>query len=99
MTTRILARRSIPTTCTVTVRHTDETLEAHVELDDGLLPSVGDKITVFGSPVHVEYGSTIEIKRDARLVRGSALDKFWLKLRSLFDVTELYEVSFSPRRF
>jgi hypothetical protein len=92
-------RQTIPTRCTVTVKHTEETLEAHVELDEGLLPDVGDRITVFGDPVRVEYGSSLEVRRDARLVRGSSFDKLWLKIRSMFEMTELYEVSFSPRRF
>lgn len=99
MSAALLTRETIPTSCTVTVRHTEETLEAHVELDDGLLPTVGDRIRVFGDPVQVEYGSTIAFRRKAHLVRGCALDKFWIKLCSLFDMTELYEVSFSPRRF
>jgi hypothetical protein len=97
--TLALSRRSIPTQCTVTVRHTEETLEAHVELDDGLLPEAGDRITVFGDPVRVEYGSTIELRRDARLVRGSLFDKLWTRILSWLEFTELYEVSFSPRRF
>ena len=94
-----LLRQAISTMCTVTVRHTEETLEAHVVLDDGLLPKTGDRITVYGEPVRVEYGSSITIRRDAQLVRGSILDKAWMRLKSLFDVTELYEVSFSPRSF
>lgn len=92
-------RKAIPTACTVTVAHTEESLEAHVELDDGLLPQTGDRVTVYGEPVRVEYGSTISLRRDARLVRGSVIDKAWVKFRSLFEVTELYEVSFSTRSF
>lgn len=92
-------RRAITTMCTVTVRHTEESLEAHVELDGGLLPHAGDRITVYGDPVKVEYGSTVTLRRDATLVRGSVLDRLWVKFLSLFEVTELYEVSFSPRRF
>ncbi|MEE4210949.1 MAG: hypothetical protein V2I43_17000 [Parvularcula sp.] len=92
-------QRIIETECTVTVRHTEETLEAHVDLDNGLLPGIGDKVTVFGDPVRVEYGNTLQIRRAARLVRGSLLDKLWIRFLSLFEITELYEVSFSPRRF
>lgn len=94
----LLKREVIPTACTITVQHTDESLEAHVELDHGLLPSTGDRITVFGEPVRVEYGGSVTLRRDARLVRGTLLDKLWIKLLSLVDVSELYEVSFSPRR-
>jgi len=82
--------------CTIVVRHTDETLEAHVDLDDDLLPETGDSVTVFGSPIQVDYGSTIEVRRKARLVRGSQLDKAVTGLLAMFELTELYEVSFSP---
>lgn len=91
-------QRVINTACTITVRHTDESLEAHVELDHDLLPETGDRVTVFGEPVRVEYGESMTLRRDARLVRATLLDKLWVKFKSLFEVTELYEVSFSPRR-
>lgn len=91
-------RARIDTGCTVTVKHTDETLEAHVELDDGLLPSAADHITVFGAPVRVQYGDTITLRRQATLTRATPLDKLLVRLKSLFLLTELYEVSFSPER-
>jgi len=91
-------QRVINTACTITVHHTDESLEAHVELDNDLLPETGDRVTVFGDPVRVEYGESITLRRDAKLVRGTTLDKLWIKFKSLFEITELYEVSFPPRR-
>ncbi|MEM9704647.1 MAG: hypothetical protein AAF850_01080 [Pseudomonadota bacterium] len=91
----ILGRRRITTPCTITVLHTDETLEAHVELDGKLLPTVGDKITVHGAPVRTPYGETMQIRRNATLVRANTLDKLWVLLKSRFLFTELYEVSFS----
>ena len=90
--------RRIETGCTVTVKHTEETLEAHVVLDDGLLPDAGDRITVFGEPVRIDYGSTATFKRPARLDRGSELDKLRVRILSMFQLTELYEVSFSDGR-
>ena len=99
MTRLALLRQSVLTMCTVTVEHTDETLEAHVELDDHLLPQAGDRVTVFGDPVHVEYGGHTVLRREAQLMRGSVWDKLWVRLLSLFEVKELYEVSFSTRRF
>lgn len=92
-------RKDIPTACTVTVKHTEETLEAHVELDDGLLPQTGDRIKVYGQPVRVEYGSTITLRRSARLTRGSIFDKLWMRITAFFEMTDLYEVSFSTRSF
>ncbi|MBI1391960.1 MAG: hypothetical protein GC152_04385 [Alphaproteobacteria bacterium] len=91
-------RRRIDTECTVTVRHTEETLEAHVVLDDGLLPAAGDRITVFGDPIRIDYGHTATFKRRARLERGGVLAKLRVRLASFFQLTELYEVSFSDGR-
>ena len=90
-----LIRHTFSTACTVTVLHTDETLEAHVELDDDVLPSAGDKIIVHGAPVRVEYGDEITLRRNASVTRGSVFDKLWVRIKSLFLLTELYEVSFS----
>lgn len=89
----------IPTGCTVTVLCTEETLEAHVELDDDLLPTAGDKITVYGAPVSVGYGEKLEFRREARLTRGSLFDKLYVRIAAMFELTELYEVSFSTGRF
>lgn len=88
---------SIP--CTITVRHDDESLEAHVELDNGILPEAGDKIRVEGMPVTVEYGGSVVIRREAHVHRGSYFDKLWARLKAALLFTELYEVSFTTRRF
>lgn len=90
-----LLRKSYNTGCTVSVMHTNETLEAHVELDNNLQPETGDKITVHGAPVQIEFGETIHLRRDATLVRASVFDKLWVRFKSMFLLTELYEVSFS----
>lgn len=90
--------RRVSTMCTVTVLHTEETLEAHVELDNDLLPTAGDCITVFGGPVSVEYGGHIQLRREAELARGTVADKLWTRMKQLFLLGELYEVSFSDRR-
>jgi len=93
-----LLRQSFETGCTVSVMHTNETLEAHVELDNNLQPEIGDKITVHGAPVQIEFGESIRLQRGATLPRASIFDKLWVRLKSMMLLTELYEVSFSPTR-
>ncbi|MEM9168556.1 MAG: hypothetical protein AAGC56_02795 [Pseudomonadota bacterium] len=88
-------RKRIDTRCTVTVLHTDETLEAHVELDDGLQPQAGDHVRVLGAPIRVPYGEEIVLTRRAQLRRGSLFDKGLTRVKAMFELTELYEVSFS----
>ncbi len=97
MTASLNPRRfTVP--CTITVEHSNETLEAHVELDNGVLPTIGDRIRVHGDPVAVAFGETIVLRRNATVVRATALEKAWVRFRSMFEMTELYEVSFSPGR-
>lgn len=81
--------------CTVTVEHTWESLEAHVELADGIQPGLGDRITVHGSAIKIPFGEKIVVQRDATLRRAGPLTKAWMKVQQFFELTELYEVSFS----
>lgn len=93
-----MTRKSITTPCTITVNHTMESLEAHVELGDGVEPGVGDRVLVHGAPVQVSFGESTTIRREATIIRANALQKLWIKFKSLFELTELYEVSFTAGR-
>ena len=91
-------RRAIHTHCTVAVEHTDESLSAHVELDGDLAIAPGDRVQVHGAPIRVAYGQRITVRRFATVQRANRLEQAWTKLRSRFELAELYEVSFTPRR-
>ncbi|MEL6257947.1 MAG: hypothetical protein AAFQ67_02680 [Pseudomonadota bacterium] len=84
--------------CTIIVKHTWDTLEAHVELDNGVQPGIGDKITVHGPPISIGFGESATLRRDATVRRAGALQKLWVRIQSYFELTELYEVSFSTGR-
>ena len=90
--------RSFDVGCTIKIIHTDESLEAHVELDGDVPSIVGDKILVHGLPVSVPYGSSLEFNRHATVTRAGFLERQLIRFRSLFEITELYEVSFSGGR-
>ncbi len=92
------SKRRFTVPCTITVKHTTETLEAHVELDGDVAPTLGDRIVVHGQHVVVPFGESITIRRNATVTRANHLEKLWLRLKSQFELTELYEVSFSPGR-
>ncbi len=96
--TPLFQRPSFEIGCTITIEHTDASLEAHVELDGDVQPTVGDRITVHGAHVQVPYGEKLTLRRQATIRRANQLEKIWVKIRSLFELTELYEVSFSPGR-
>lgn len=87
--------RSLRLPCTIKVTHTWETLEAHVELSGGTQPGIGDRITVHGEAVKVPFGETITIYREATLRRAGPIERLWVRLKSLFEITELYEVNFT----
>lgn len=81
--------------CTIRIRHDWESLEAHVELADDVQPEIGDKITVHGAAVQVPFGESITIQREATVRRAGPLEKAWIRFQAMFELTELYEVSFS----
>ncbi|MEL6364721.1 MAG: hypothetical protein AAFR11_07780 [Pseudomonadota bacterium] len=84
--------------CRITVQHTDESLEAHVELEGDVVSVVGDKVLVHGAPVSVPYGGSLDIRRRATVTRATFLERQVVRLRAMFELTELYEVSFSGGR-
>ncbi len=90
--------RSFTIPCTIRVEHTYESLEAHVELDGGIKPGIGDKVLVHGAPVSVPFGRSIVLQRQATVTRANMFERLWVRIQSMFELTELYEVSFSDGR-
>lgn len=88
--------RQVTVPCTITVNHTWDALEAHVELENDVQRQAGDRITVHGRAVTVPFGETIKVKRMATLRRASLLGRLWVRVLSWLEIKELYEVSFSP---
>ena len=80
-----------------TSRSTAESLHAHVELA-GLDVAPGDRVWIHDAPGVLAFGerSGGHAPRDRR-ARGW-LARWWTRTRSWFELTELYEVSFSSAR-
>lgn len=97
--TNMKSPRRFDIPCTITVKHTEETLEAHVELEGGVKPALGDRIRVHGDSVAVPFGDEITIRRMATVTRANLFEQLWVRIKSRFELTELYEVSFSSGRF
>ena len=93
-----MSRRRLTVPCTIRIEHTYESLEAHVELDGGLEPGVGDRVLVHGAPVSVPFGQAIVMRRQATLTRANFIERALTRLHAMFLLTELYEVSFSDGR-
>jgi hypothetical protein len=90
-----MTRRSFTVPCTIRVRHTYDSLEAHVELDGGIEPGIGDKVLVHGAPISVPFGRSLVLRREATVTRANVLEKALVRFQSMFELTELYEVSFT----
>lgn len=89
--------RTIEVPCIIDIEHTSESLHAHVVLD-GVQVGPGDAVKVHDAPAGIGFGERIRCDRRATIVRAGPLQSLWTRLRSRFEITELYEVGFSIRR-
>ena len=93
-----LARRSMVTPCTIEIEHTERSLHAHVALDGEPELQPGDRVRVHGDPIRVRFGETLTLHRQATVERAGWLERCWTRLTARFELSELYEVSFTPGR-
>ena len=96
--TRLFARETLETGCTISVAHTAEALHAHVELDGGIVAGPGDRVRVHGAAVQLPFGAALTLRRRATVSRAGLVAIWWTKLRAMLDLTELYEITFSSER-
>jgi hypothetical protein len=85
------------TPCTVDLEHSDDYLRAHVELAGGVAIGPGDRVLVHGAPISVGFGERRVVERIATVERASTLERLWTKFAGHFEMTELYELSFTDR--
>jgi hypothetical protein len=83
--------------CTVEVEQTADSLHAYVELDGDVDIGPGDEIIVHGDPIKPAFGEKIVERRKATVKRANWFDRMTARVAGL-ELTELYEVSFTPRR-
>ncbi len=96
--TRIGHRKAISVPCTVDVEHTFASLHAHVELDNGVEIGIGDEVLVQGAPETIPFGERLTVRAHATVIRANWVDRLRTRVAAYFELTELYEVSFTPRR-
>jgi hypothetical protein len=90
--------RSFDVGCTIEVEQTPESLHAHVSLDGNVEIRPGDEVTIHGAPIRVSFGDRVNLRRTATVVRAGALKRALTYATGYFELTELYEVSFSDGR-
>ncbi len=93
-----LSRRRVVTPCTIEIEHTEQSLHAHVALDGEPELQPGDRVRVHGDPIRVRFGDKLTLRRQATVERAGWLERQWTKLAARFELSELYEVSFTPGR-
>ncbi len=80
------------------IEHTPRSLHAHVEIDGDFVVEPGDEVQVQNAPTDVPFGEKLVVRRTAIVTRASALERVWTRLIGHFELTELYDVSFTDRR-
>ena len=55
----------------------------------------GVPVLVHGAPVSVPFGRSLVLRREATVTRANLLERVIVRIQSMFELTELYEVSFS----
>jgi hypothetical protein len=91
-------RQRIETACTIEIAHTNESLHAHVALDEAGDLQPGDRVQVHGAAVQVPFGREITLRRPVTVFRAGAIEQRWVRFCAGFELCELYEVTFSSGR-
>ena len=95
---RNLVRQSFTLPCTVEIEHSADSLHAHVELAGDFDIRPGDEVLVHNAPTNIPFGDKIIVERTATIIRAGLFERAWTRFTGNFELTELYEVSFSERR-
>jgi hypothetical protein len=90
--------RRFETRCRIEIEQSAEHFHAHVELADNVPIYPGDSVRVHGAPIMVTFGERVSFERTATVERAGPLRRFWTRLSGYFELSELYEVSFTPGR-
>lgn len=93
----MMRRTRFDTPCTIELEHSDAQLCAHVDLAGGIAIGPGDRVRVHGAPISIGFGERRVVERMATVERAGAVERLWTKFAGHFEMTELYEVSFSDR--
>lgn len=95
---RIFARQAIDTGCTIEIVQTKDWFHAHAWMDDDIAIRPGDRVTVHGAPVRLRFGESLRERRRATIERAGLLERLWTRMTARLELSELYEVSFTPGR-
>jgi hypothetical protein len=86
------------TPCRIEIEQSPDHFHAHVELAGDIAIAPGDRVQVHGEPITIGFGERRVFDRIATVERAGPLRRAWTRFASNFELTELYEVSFTPGR-
>jgi hypothetical protein len=93
-----LTRQRFDAPCTIEIGHTAESLFAHVEIEGDFEMRPGDRVLVLDAPTETPFGYRVTLARRAIVIRAGLVERLWTRLCGQFEITELYDVSFTNRR-
>ncbi len=92
------SRRVLEVPCSLDLEESFESLHAYVELE-GVEIEPGDEVIVHDPPTTVPaYGERLVWRGRATVIKASPLERWWIRLKSRLELTELYEVGFQTWR-
>ncbi len=94
---RSFSRGRFDVPCTVEIEHSASSLHAHVEIDSSLNIEPGDCVFIHDAPTSVPFGGQAIAQRTATIVRAGWFERLSIRFVSHFELTQLFEVSFSER--
>lgn len=94
---RLLMSETFTVPCVVEIENSPESLHAHVEIDGEFAVRPGDKVFVHDAPASMPYGGNSVTRCMATVTRAGILERVCVMFAGLFELTELYDVSFSAR--
>lgn len=81
--------------CTIDLENTPESLHAYVDIGDvDIRP--GDRVLVHGAPSQIGFGERRIVQSTATVIRAGGLTRLATQIAAYLELTELYEVGFSP---
>jgi hypothetical protein len=94
----LIRRTRFDTPCRIEIEQSEDHFHAHLELEGAVPIGPGDRVLVHGGPISIPFGGRAVIERIATVELAGPLRRGWTKFAAMFELKELYEVSFSPGR-
>lgn len=93
-----MSGRILHVPCTIEIEQSHDCFHAHLLLDGDIAIEPGDQVQVHGEPIRMAFGEKRSLRRQATVTRAGLLRRAWTRFAARFELQELYEVSFTPRR-